>query len=518
MKKLILSLSILLTSLSISAQLTQISEYWDVRRTNLRAQYTVNKATNEKQGVYKEWSITRNLLVKCNYAKNELNGALIEYFDVPGLIVRHTANYKNGQKDGIDKTWNYENNTTNQTLIYEELVARGLKPKIYLSEKQEYKNGEKTNNFIEFSASGDTIEYSQQTAVDANTYIVAYKGAAGKSEVTYKRKNVSSPYNEVIRKQWKNDSNHGWYLSLHIDREKGFNYVLEYYNNGNKRFETADGAPEFIGHKEITYSEKGKPQLMKNFKKGEETCFLLTTYDENGVLLSEAFRDPLYTNFYENGVLAKKDSSDYTFLYYPNGKLHQGINNTLHIVMTYDESGTLLNKIDGQFEEKYSVENGNKVKVVYYQRMPIAKYINKKLRFEVKDNITTEYDENGNKTSEVSYRKAQAPYIQSDGHYYQIGSFYCEKLDIGDATIEVKKEFDTSGNISSLKEIVYKGKDKDGTDIVVTDITYNTNGTVKTELKRTNKDRAVIYTMFEYEYPKEKQKIKNKQEIKKITF
>ena len=82
----------------------------------------------------------------------------------------------------------------------------------------------------------------------------------------------------------------------------------------------------------------------------------------------------------------------------------------------------------------------------------------------------------------------------------------------------MKKEFDTNGNLSSLKETVYKDKDKDGTDIVISDITYNSDGTVQMELKRTNNDRTVIYTMFEYEYPKEKQKIKSKREIKKITF
>jgi len=521
MKKLILSLSILLISLSISAQLTQISEYWDIQHTNLRSQYTVNKATNEKQGVYKEWSSNRNQVVECNYAKNELNGIFTEYFDVPGLIVRHTVNYKNGQKDGLDKTWNYENNTTNQTLIYEELVARGLKPKIYLSKKLEYKKGEKTNNYIEFSASGDTIENSKQTEIDANTYIVNYKGLATKSEVKYKRINSNSLYDEeVYRKQWENNSNHGWYLSLNRDKEKGIIYVLKYYNNGNKQFEAVDGAPDFIGHKEITYSENGKPQTIKSFKKGEEECFYLATYDENGKIIKEQ-RTGKYTNSYENGLLARKDTSDFTILYYANGKMRKVINNKLHFEANYDENETLLNKIDGAYEEKYSIENGNKTTILYYQKNPISKYINDKLRFEVKDNITTEYNENGNKTHEVSYKQAQTPYVKTnDGRYYLIGDFYYEETysKIGETTIKVTKEFDTNGNISSLQEIVNKGKDKDGTDIVVTDITYNTDGTVKTELKRTNNDRTVIYTMFEYEYPKEKQKIKSKHEIKKITF
>jgi len=295
MKKLILSLSILLTSLSISAQFTQISRYWDLHHTILREQYTVIKATNEKQGVYKEWSSNRNLVVVCNYTKNELNGIFMEYFDVPGLLVRHTANYKNGQKNGLDKTWNYENNTTNQTLTYEELVASGLKPKIYLSERKEYKNGEKTNNYIEFSTSGDTLEYSNQTVIDANTYIVIYKNVVGKSEVKYKRINSNSLYDEeVYRKQWENNSNHGWFLSLHRDTEKGIIHALKYYNNGNKQFEAVDGAPDFIGHKEIRYYENGKPQTIKSFKKGEEKCFYLATYDENGLLLSETY-DPLYT-------------------------------------------------------------------------------------------------------------------------------------------------------------------------------------------------------------------------------
>ena len=60
---------------------------------------------------------------------------------------------------------------------------------------------------------------------------------------------------------------------------------------------------------------------------------------------------------------------------------------------------------------------------------------------------------------------------------------------IGEVTIEVKKEFDISGNLSSLKETVNNGKDKDGTDIIITDVTYNSDGTVKTELKRTNNNR-----------------------------
>jgi len=521
MKKLILSLSILLTSLSISAQLNQISEYWNIQHTNLRSQYTVNKVTNEKQGVYKEWSLKRNLLVECNYAKNEINGVFTEYFDVPGLIVRHTANYKNGQKNGWEKTWDCENNTTNKTLLCEELVDRGLKPKFYLSKKLEYKNGEKTNNYIEFSASGDTIENSKQTEIDANTYIVNYKGLATKSEVKYKRINSNSLYDEeVYRKKWENNSNHGWYLSLHRDTEKGIIYVLKYYNNGNKQFEAVDGTPDFIGHKEITYSENGKPQSIKSFKKGEEECFYLATYDENGKIIKEQ-RIGEYSNSYENGVLARKDTSDYTFLYYANGKMRKAINNKLHVEVNYDENEIPLNKIGRDYEERYSVENGNKITVVYYQKKPISKYINDKLRFEVKDNITTEYNENGNKTSEVSYRQAQAPYIETkDGRYYLIGDFYYEETysKIGETTIEVKKEFDPSGNISSLQETVNKGKDKDGTDIVVTDITYNTDGTVKTELKRTNNDRTVIYTMFEYEYPKEKQKIKSKREIKKIIF
>lgn len=522
MKKLIVLLSILLTSLSISAQLIQVSQYWDIQHTILRTQYTVIKSTNEKQGVYKEWSSNRNLVVECNYVKNELNGVFKEYFDVPGLLVRHTVNYKNGQKDGFDKTWNYENKTTNQTLTYEELVASGLKPKIYLSEKKEYKNGEKTNNFIEFSATGDTLEYSNQTVIDANTYIVEHKSGADKSEVKYKRINNNSLYDEeVYRKQWKHDSNHGWYLSLSRDKEKGIISALEYYNNGNKRFEAIDGTPQFIGHKEITYSENGKPKTIKNFKKGEETCFSLTAYDENGLLQSETFSNPSYSNFYENGLLARKDTSDFTIHYYTNGKMRQVINNKLHIIANLDENGTLLNKIEGAYEEKYSIENGNNIKTVYYQKTPIAKYINDKLRFEVKDNTTTEYNENGNKTSEISYKQAQAPYVQtSDGRYYEIGSFYYEKSysTIGEATIEVKKEFDISGNLSSLKETVNNGKDKDGTEIIITDVTYNSDGTVKTELKRTNNNRTVIYTMFEYEYPKEKQKIKSKQEIKKITF
>lgn len=521
MKKLILSLSILLTSLSIFAQFTQISEYWDIYHTNLQKQYTVIKATNEKQGVYKAWSSDRNLILECNYVKDKLQGKYTEYFDVPGLTVRYIVNYKNGQKEGWEKTWGYENKTNNPLLTYEKLIASGLKPKIYLSEKQEYKNGEKTNNFIKFSANGDTLEYFNQTEIDANTYIVTYRGVAGKSEVKYKRVNNNSLYDEeVYRKQWENNSNHGWYLSLHRDTEKGIIYVLKYYNNGNKQFEAIDGAPEFIGHKEITYSENGKPQTIKSFKKGEEKCFYLATYDENGKIIKEQ-RTGEYTNSYENGLLARKDTSDYTFLYYANGKMRQAINNKLHVEVNYDENETPLNKIVGDYEERYSVENGNNITVVYYQKKPISKYINDKLRFEVKNNITTEYDEKGNKTSEVSYRQAQAPYIKtSDGRYYLIGNFYYEETysNIGEATIEVKKEFDTSGNISSLKETVYKGKDKDGTDIVVTDIAYNSDGTVKTELKRTNKDKTVIYTMFEYEYSKDKQKIKSKQEIKKITF
>ena len=95
MKKLILSLSILLTSLSISAQLSQISEYWNIQHTNLRSQYVVNKVTNEKQGVYKAWSVDRNLILECNYAKDKLQGKYSEYYDTPGLKVSTTVNYKN---------------------------------------------------------------------------------------------------------------------------------------------------------------------------------------------------------------------------------------------------------------------------------------------------------------------------------------------------------------------------------------------------------------------------------------
>ena len=288
MKKLILSFSILLTSLSISAQLNQISEYWNIQHTILRSQYTVNKATNEKQGVYTEWSIRRNQLVKCNYAKNELNGVFTEYFDVPGLIVRHTANYKNGQKNVWEKTWNYENNTTNQTLIYEELVASGLKPKIYLSEIKEYKNGKKTNNFIEFSSSGDTIEYSNQTVIDANTYIIISKDVTYKSEVKYKKINNNlSDDKEVCRKRWKNDSHHGWYLLFYSDVEKGIISALKYYDNGNKELEAVNGAPDFIGYTETMYYENGKLKTIKKFKKGEEECFYLIAYDEDGKIIKE---------------------------------------------------------------------------------------------------------------------------------------------------------------------------------------------------------------------------------------
>jgi len=293
MKKLILSLSILLISSSIFSQIAQISRYWDLHHTILREQYTVIKATNEKHGVYKEWSSNRNLIVVCNYVKNELSGIFTEYFDVPNLIIRHTANYKNGQKNGLDKTWNYENNTTNQTLTYEELVASGLKPKIYLSERKEYKNGKKTNNYIEFSISGDTLEYSNQTEIDANTYIITYKNVMDRNETKYKRINNNSLYDKAVsRKQWKKDSNHGWYLSYHQDTEKNIVYALRYRSNGNKEFEVINGSPDFIGRKEITYYENGKPQTIKNFRKGEEECFLVITYDENG-LSSETY-NPLY--------------------------------------------------------------------------------------------------------------------------------------------------------------------------------------------------------------------------------
>ena len=503
MKKLILSLSILMTSLSISAQINQISEYWNIQHTNLRSQYAVIKLTNEKQGVYKAWSVDRNLILECNYAKDKLQGRYTEYYDTPGLKVSTTVNYKNDEKDGWETVyqWNPKN-----------YLGFEGKEQYYLKYKQEYKHGIATQNRVEFTDENDTLGYSRQ--IGDNTFS---KFGFWSNKATEKFEIKKNKDEKIYEKQWKKINNN-WILTYNKDDNNKI--WVYYYDNGNKHIESVDGAPDFIGHKEITYSENGKPQTIKSFKKGKEECFYLATYDENGKIIKEQ-RTGEYTNSYENGLLTRKDTSDYTFLYYANGKMRKAINNKLHVEVNYDENEIPLNKIGRDYEERYSIENGNNITVVYYHKKPISKYINDKLRFEIKDNITTEYDEKGNKTSEVSYKQAQAPYIQTnDGRYYLIGNFYYEETysKIGETTIEVKKEFDTSGNLSSLKETVYKDKDKDGTDIVVTDITYNIDGTVKTELKRTNNDRTVIYTMFEYEYPKEKQKLKSKREIKKITF
>jgi hypothetical protein len=503
MKKRILSLSILLTSLSISAQLNQITEYWNIQHTNLRSQYAVNKVTNEKQGAYKAWSVGGNLILECNYAKDKLHGKYTEYYDTPGLKVSTTVNYKNDEKDGWETVYQW---------YPKNYLGFDGKEQYYLKYKQEYKLGIATQNRVEFTEENDTLVYSRQI----EDKIILKSGFwSNKSTERFEIKKIKNE--KIYEKQWKKINNN-WILTYNKDDENKI-WVL-YYDNGNKHIESVDGAPDFIGHKEITYSENGKPQTIKSFKKGEKECFYLATYDENGKIMNEQ-RKGDYTNSYENGLLVRKDSSDYTFLYYANGKMRKAINNKLHVEVNYDENEIPLNKIGRNYEERYSVENGNNITVVYYQKKLISKYINDKLRFEVKDNITTEYDEKGNKTSEISYKQAQAPYIKtSDGRYYVIGSSYYEKSysNIGYATIEVKKEFDTNGNLASLKETVYMDKDKDGTDIVVTDITYNPDGIIKTELKRTNNDRAVIYTMFEYEYPKEKQKIKSKREIKRVTF
>lgn len=503
MKKLILSLSILLTSLSIFAQLNQISEYWNIQHTNLRSQYAVNKVTNEKQGVYKAWSVDRNLILECTYAKDKLQGKYTEYYDTPGLKVSTTVNYKNDEKDGWESVyqWNPKN-----------YLGFEGKEQYYLKYKQEYKHGIATQNRVEFTEENDTLVYSRQ--IEDKIFL---KSGFWSNKATEKFEIKKLKDEKIYEKQWKKINNN-WILTYNKDDNNKI--WVYFYDNGNKHIESVDGAPDFIGHKEITYSENGKLQRIKSFKKGEEECFYLATYDENGKIIKEQ-RKGEYTNSYENGLLARKDTSDYTLLYYANGKIRKVINNKLHFEANYDENETLLNKIDGAYEEKYSIENGNKTTILYYQKRPISKYINDKLRFEVKDNITTEYNENGNKTSEVSYKQAQAPYVKTnDDRYYLIGNFYYEETysKIGETTIKITKEFYTNGNISSLQETVNTGKDKDGTDIVVTNITYNTDGTVKTELKRTNNDRTVIYTMFEYEYPKEKQKIKSKKEIKKITF
>ena len=73
MKKSLFLLMFSIISLSIYSQMVQISQFWDIHHKFLRSQYNVLKSTNEKHGVYREWSLNDNLIISCNYSKNELN-------------------------------------------------------------------------------------------------------------------------------------------------------------------------------------------------------------------------------------------------------------------------------------------------------------------------------------------------------------------------------------------------------------------------------------------------------------
>lgn len=118
--------------------------------------YQVDKATDAKYGVYKEYDVlTSTLLSERNYKNNKLEGVEKIYFS--NGQVDGEFNYKNGVHEGVFKYY-YEDGTLKQQGIYEDGVIEGVLNSYYptgaLREEVMHDNGLTQGPFKEYNENG----------------------------------------------------------------------------------------------------------------------------------------------------------------------------------------------------------------------------------------------------------------------------------------------------------------------------------------------------------------------------